>query len=506
MSTAAADTRLATAEIQGNLAGFNKDLQRFLFLSFSDGASAKAFVAELAPEIASARDVRSFNALYKAIRKRRGHAADILKAAWTNIAFTFEGLNLLGAPDCANFPEDFRAGMSARAELIGDRDDSAPEGWVPPFTAPLVQAIHALVLLAADPVDGPQRTVLLDHITERVSQLSQQHGVSVLSQLDGSVRPGAARGHEHFGFKDGISQPGIVGLTESAKNRATSIAPGEFLIGYPDQDGQTSGGPTNPPAPQPGPPGYPGPAPAPTPGLPAWATDGSFLVFRRLRQDVAAFSQFVTDQSGALGLTGDQLGAKLVGRWKSGAPMERIHGVPQQPDGSVEDPSAAHPQIVEDERFINAFDYGDDQDGARVPRAAHIRKAYPRAEDPPGDAVADRHRILRRGVPYGPEFAPGEAPYGQVVPDTQDRGLLFLCYQASISKGFEFVQQTWANTPDFPQSGDGRDPIISQDAQPREFNLPGHETHLQMNRWVQTTGGGYFFTPSLPALQHLADT
>ncbi len=153
---------------------------------------------------------------------------------------------------------------------------------------------------------------------------------------------------------------------------------------------------------------------------------------------------------------------------------------------------------------INAFDY-DDADGSRVPRAAHIRKVNPRSSTPPGKAESNRHRILRRGIAYGPEFQPNEQPYGQVpIGDDRDRGLLFLCYQSSLSRGFIFLQQTWANAADFPQPRDGEDPIISQALNERTFSLPPQTTHLTMQRWVTTTGGEFFFSPSITALKQLA--
>ena len=107
--------------------------------------------------------------------------------------------------------------------------------------------------------------------------------------------------------------------------------------------------------------------------------------------------------------------------------------------------------------------------------------------------------MVRRGITYGPEFAPGESPYGQSVPDTQDRGLLFINYQSSIARTFEFVQTLWANRDDFQKPGDGKDPIISQDVDSRSFGLPPGHT-LDFAPWVITTGGAYLVSPSLSGL------
>ncbi len=482
--------------IQGNLIGFNKDHQRFIFVQFPDAVGGKGLLADLASSIARASEVLEFNDLFKKVQDR-GADAGTVEATWTNIALTGPGLEILGAPDRERMPEEFRQGMAAAAARIGDVEDSAPTTWVAPFNNPAL--IHAVVLIAADDPDD------LEACYAGLQAKLQARNVHELGHFDGATRPGANRGHEHFGFKDGISQPGIAGLTKSSKGR-DEIATGEFVIGYPDQDGNVSG--TTPaPAPQPGQPGYgPNNPPPPAAGLPEWAKDGSFYVFRRLRQNVQGFNDFLSQQAAAVGLSPDQLGTKLVGRWKSGAPLERTRTQDPNFDPTAVDPSIADPSILSDEH-INDFDYEpQDADGHLVPRAAHIRKTNPRSEDPPTEAVSNRHRILRRGAPYGPDFSPGEPAYpgSGSPPDNQDRGLLFACYQASILAGFEFIQQSWANTPGFPQADDGRDPIISQDVNNPDFHLPPHDPHLVTQRWVITTGGEYFFSPSISTLHLFA--
>lgn len=321
-------------------------------------------------------------------------------------------------------------------------------------------------------------------------------------QEDGNVRPAPNTGHEHFGFKDGISQPGIAGFTTASKGGAP-IATGEFLIGYPDQDGHVSGSatPAGPP-PQSGQAGYPGPGTPGGPAMPEWTRNGSFAVYRRLRQDVAGFRNFVTQSAATIGLSPDQVGAKLVGRWPSGAPLERTAGIAATGDPSVQDPSAADPSVLDDER-VNDFDYSSDPDGTATPLAAHIRKAWPRDSAPGGTTETSRHRMLRRGIPYGPDFVAGEPAYGPTVPDTQDRGLLFVCFQSSIARSFEFVQASWANTVDFPKPASGQDPIISQNSSTPGLSIPPNP-HVATARWVVTTGGDYFFAPPLSGLRILS--
>lgn len=111
--------------------------------------------------------------------------------------------------------------------------------------------------------------------------------------------------------------------------------------------------------------------------------------------------------------------------------------------------------------------------------------------------------MLRRGITYGPEFQQGETPYGETVPVEQDRGLLFISFQSSISRAFEFVQARWMNAPDFQKAGDGQDAISSQNSETRPFLLPS-DKHLSFAPWVITTGGAYFFSPSLSGLHALA--
>jgi Dyp-type peroxidase family len=498
---------LALDQIQGNIAGFNKDHQRFVFLHFSDKATAQAFLAEIADDIATCDEVLEFNALFKKVYSRR-HQFDepqpgappidvdrnTVEGCWINLGLTFSGLQLLEAPGLDGLPEEFKQKMRERAERLGDKDLSDPQHWVTPFTEG--NEIHAVVIIAADEDEDLQAEY--SHLQQHCSA----HQVQELdTPQDGNTRPGAAAGHEHFGFKDGISQPGIIGLASDPKPGQDMLPAGEFILGYPGGD--------EPPAPPPAPPGaYDPQPPQPPPQPPDWTKNGSFLVFRRLRQNVQAFNDFLAQAASANSMTEDLLGAKFVGRYKSGAALEHTADEGPDVDPNAGDPSTNDPTLLSAEK-INNFDYDQDPDGQFVPRAAHIRKTNPRSGNPRGKEDSNRHRILRRGIPYGPEFQLGEPPYPgtEPPPDTQDRGLLFVCYQASIASGFEFIQTQWANQNDFPQQGDGRDPIISQDVADPEFSLPRTGTeplHLTLQRWVTTTGGEYFFSPSIGAIKTLA--
>jgi Dyp-type peroxidase family len=280
---------------------------------------------------------------------------------------------------------------------------------------------------------------------------------------------------------------------------------GEFVLGYPTQI----------PDPKPG---FDGPNPdkgEPSNNGPAWTRNGSYMVFRRIRQDVEGFHGFLYKNAPS-GMSPELFGAKLVGRYASGCPLERTQDQSHDFDPSIEDPSINDERLLTSE-FENNFEYGDDPKGEFVPRAAHIRKAYPRdqvfltadgAPDPNSrlqESFTQTRRLLRRGIPFGTSFRPSLGAQRHGPHDSADRGLLFLCYQRSIRDQFEFVQSKWANNVDFPQAADGSDPIIAQSPHgPFQHSFKGALSNLDVSHFVTTTGGEYFFQPSINALKMLA--
>ena len=265
---------------------------------------------------------------------------------------------------------------------------------------------------------------------------------------------------------------------------------------------------------------------------PTWGKNGSYLVFRRLAQDVGGFQAMIDRLAKNKDLGTDDpavVGAKLVGRYKSGAPLELTEDekallakLPAGFDPTKGDPSQAvadalgvtaktkakDGNLAEDRRLNNHFEYSGD-DGAIVPRAAHIRKAYPRDEkrDFGDENDSQTHRIMRRGIPFGTSFRPGLGAAGHGgkpgVEEPGDRGLLFLCYQSSLKRQFEFIQQKWVPNANFPKPGDGEDPIIAQTPN-GPFALQNaagvNQKSVQITHFVTMTGGEYFFQPSLCAL------
>lgn len=563
--------------IQGNiLEGFNKDYQSFLFLRFTDPGRAKFWLASVAPEVASVEEVRTFNDLFKKMVQRRKGELGILKATWMNLAFSFAGLKALGITpaDLSKFPQAFSDGMKARAARIGDVGQSDPEKWIAPFQS---GDIHAVMIVASDSQED-----LGEHVLRYIHNMGINGGVQLAYLQEGSVR-GDDPGHEHFGFKDGVSQPAVRHYDpHNPKAEPIQADPGqdrlhagEFILGYPTQIGTPKScgkdGKSNPvflnPNPDEGPvsPGHANES------SPDWAVDGSYLVFRRLAQDVRGFRDLVasraveffpsvaaTDPKRAV----DIMGAKLVGRYASGCPLEKTkdeepligNKLPSDFDSAAGDPSLLFPQVLgddtsslnhvgnlaEDSDFDNNFEYGDDPQGLTVPRGAHIRKAYPRDSATPGggESSTQQHRIIRRGIPFGTSFRPSLGATGHGgkagVEEPGDRGLLFLCYQSSLARQFEFIQSVWVNNVNFPgnpnpptapdpstgqwfsdldaNDPDGQDPIIAQNTADGPIKIPvassGDPTQadpaktirFQMHHFVTTNGGEYFFQPSIEAL------
>jgi Dyp-type peroxidase family len=480
------DMPLKLTEIQGNVVvGFNKDHTSYLFLALPDDqAQARSWLAELVGQVATAEEVKQFNDLFRAIRRRRGDREGVVEAAWMNLAFTHEGLGQLGVAESelSQFPKEFREGMRRRKKTIGDVGDNDPDRWPNDLGR---RTIHALMIVAADSADDLNREVLyfVRHAASR--------GVSLVFQQDGMTRPDAP-GHEHFGFRDGVSQPGIRGLTGSSYPIGSDedgphhdvVAGGEFVVGYPRERPPTRDPADDPLSPQ-----------------PEWTENGSYLVFRRLRQDVKGFRDFLDTEAARQRTTVDLLGAKLVGRYRSGAPLVGA-------GDAAEDPGTTNADVLQRTR-INAFGYSTDPQGTQVPRAAHIRKTYPRDQQVSDGELGERPRILRRGIPFGQSFRHGNPPDSPVGADPQfpnDRGLCFVCYQRSIRDQFELIQCTWVNQEAVPEAGDGVDPIASQASPERKLRVPGavaDPVHLP-EQWVTTTGGEYFFSPSISALERLS--
>ncbi len=494
--------KLELDEIQGNiLGGFNKDFQDFLFLKVKNKARARNWIKEHSQLVSTSSQVLSFNNAFKALKASGVSKPEgIIQARWLNIAFSASGLHALGFTKTQHgaWPRDFSQGMAARAKLTGDTagadSPSDPKRWSGPFAQDARADVHVLLLLAADSEED-----LKAHANTFTAPPAFAAAFTIVGTVEGRTRVDEP-GHEHFGFKDGVSQPGIRGINVpddplSNPNQGHPgqdlLWPGEFVLGYPKQipkaDPRVDG-----PNPNPG-------APARA-GKPAWTDNGSFLVFRRLEQDVPAFHKQLGDLARKFGEPVDRMGAKLVGRYRSGCPLAALTMQPAPPPPSPTDPAFLRPELADNDALNNAFEFQDnDPNGARVPLAAHIRKAYPRDEALPGvksedsESNTQTHRLLRRGIPFGRSFGAEEGGGA-----SDPRGLLFLAYQKSIESQFEYVQQQLVNQPTFPVAGAGQDPIISQSPS-GPFLCTGQTEPVK--HFVKTTGGEYFFVPSLSTLR-----
>ena len=503
-------TSLDLDQIQGNsVGGFNKDFQTNLFLKFISDVAGRAWINEISEEVAasSSANVLQFNNQFSALRAQGvSRPEELISAVWVNLALSFQGLTALKlkAANLAAFPQAFRDGMAQRKAELGDLGASDPSHWVAPFNNP---SVHAVLIIAAD-----HRHALHRKVGSITGTTAFKAGVQLLRDQPGRTRPDVP-GHEHFGFKDGISQPGIrgvdppddpIGNPNQGHPGQDLLWPGEFVIGYATQIATAKAG-VDGPNPDPGP---------DSPANPAWTVNGSYLVFRRLRQDVAGFERHVSQLAETIGWSIDLTGAKLVGRYKSGAPIEQRKFQPgpyTPPSTDPGDPDHGNPALGNSNDLNNNFEFGEDPQGAFCPLAGHIRKAYPRDEvtsagPENSESSTQKRRLLRRGIPYGPPFDAHDPASAGV-----DRGLLFFCYQNDIEEHFEFVQKKWVNNPHFPpnppdlpplRGAPGQDPIIAQSADGPMLVDPA-KAPVEVHHFVTTTGGEYFFSPSIKALQDL---
>jgi Dyp-type peroxidase family len=472
--------------IQGNvLAGFNKSHQMLLFLSFPDAAVLRTWLGQVTPRLATNAGVAAFNERFSSSRRASGSDPENQFAVWSSLSITKEALAILDPAALQELTDNVGHEAAIRVWLDGAASselrtaigDPSTDAWL--FGAGHPE-IHAVLCVAAD--RSADLHLELANQRERAAHL----GATIVFEQRGETLPGVSAGHEHFGFKDGISQPGVKGFDKpnpakseevDGKPGTDLIAAGTFVLGYPRDNGTAV-------------------------SVPAWMFDGSFLVTRRLSQDVPGFWEAVLGQFPTVAalaatddttkiLSPDALAARLVGRWRSGTPTDHE---PLSDNRSAQDPN-----------LDNDFDFADDLGGLKTPACAHIRKVYPRsgatsAATPVTEADTTMRRVLRRGIPYGEPFEP-TAGRGHGV--DASRGLVFQCYQSSLADQFVFLQQAWINQPDFPNPGTGKDPIMGAGG-PNSVTSGGTPAELTFAAFVQTEGSIFSFTPSIPVLRALA--
>ncbi|MFD1537401.1 Dyp-type peroxidase [Nonomuraea guangzhouensis] len=380
-----------------------------------------------------------------------------LGETWVSVALTYHGLKALGVPreSLETFAWEFRQGMAARAKALGDVGESAPENWEAPLGTPDVHV--ALVALAPD---STQLDAAIDRARPAYDALS---GVTAIWRQNCHALPTET---EPFGYRDGISHPAVEGSGIPGSNKLeVPLKAGEFVLGYPDELGGIQ-----------------------TPQPEVLGRNGTYVVFRKLHQRVALFRRYLKDNATSPE-DEELLAAKIMGRWRSGAPLALC-------------PLHDDPALGADPYRNNSFLYEqDDPAGFATPGGSHIRRGNPR--DAAVAGVPRLHRMIRRGTAYGPLL-----PEGVLDDDGADRGLMFAFVGAHLGRQFEFAQSEWMNDGVFFGAGAARDPVVGSRDGSDDFTIPRRPVRrrlVALPRFVVTRGGEYCFMPGLTALRRLGD-
>ncbi|MEX1256690.1 MAG: hypothetical protein WEG36_03625 [Gemmatimonadota bacterium] len=464
-----------------------------------------------------------------------------------NIAFTAHALRTLLSerPSLRDrgFSDEFRVGMASRARALGDTGAGACENWEwrdGPAAGEGGGEGRVDVLLAyywsePDPID-PNPVVPPQWASapwDPAHPVREGGMVEVGRSHTETMRTEDGRVKEHFGFTDGLGNPAIRGWSRGAQGppeKGNEVEPGEFILGYPDQDEVNLFGldfmrmrgrfdrtdEAHRPVDQ-------------------FLRDGSYLVARKLEQDVPAFLQFAWSNAGgefqnpqAHAQEVVTIASKMVGRWPNGAPVSiarYFHDMKGFATTSV--------------RHLDDFDYAADAGGIGCPFGAHVRRVHPRDtvfdHSPQSPAqrrdLVNRRRLLRRGRTYGTNpFEEGTltallfpngvesdplagSDFRNRLSDmgSHGRGLFFLGFNADISRQFEHVQRTWINNPFFGGLQEDPDPITGPGPLPpsnaASMTIPtvqGPRRLQKLSRFVTTKAGAYFFMPGIESLRTLA--
>jgi deferrochelatase/peroxidase EfeB len=381
--------------------------------------------------------------------------------AWLSVAISYAGLEALGLPQSSleSFPEAFRVGMAARSRELRDEGVNDPKNWEPLFGK---GQIHIGLNAFSDSKEKWQRIVEMAR-----GQYQALSGVSVLNVQDFGAQPGDLNS---LGYKDGIDQPPIEGSgVDPLPGQGRPIKAGEFILGYPGEAGV--------------------PLPMPQPDI--LGRNGTYVGYRKYQSRVGAFNRFLR-ANGSTEQERELLAAKLVGRWRSGAPLTLA-------------PDVDNPALGADPKRNNDFNYANDTHGRQVPFGAHIRRMNPRDTKLTRLTDVNIHRVIRRGTTYG---APYDANALSEQDDEVPRGAIFLFISAKAMATIEFLQQEWINDGDFIDVGEERDPIIGRQEEGAIFTIPKEPVRRRV-RGIETfnvlRGGEYFLMPSISGLNWLAN-
>jgi Dyp-type peroxidase family len=454
-------SNLDATDIQGFvLRGYALPFARYMFLEILDAEHGRSFISRILGQITT------------------GEHWDAGKPEWTlNIAFTHRGLVNLKLPDTSllTFPVEFLQGMKARGEILGDTGaKNGPENWDPVW-----REEHVDIWLA---VNSKTKASLESVCTDLQERMSATGGARMIGFQDA----GAFRiddkwsTKEHFGYTDGFGNPDFLGVERDsqpgqgklmADGTWRPLATGELLLGYADEAGELPV--------------------APIPHL--LANNGTFMVYRKLHQNVATFRRYLEEKGKIYPGGKDKLAAKFIGRWRDGTPVEL----------SPVEPS---PEIVGDKLKNVNFTFGNDLDGTRCPIGAHVRRTNPRDAFGFNGRLINRRRITRRGLPYG-EYV----PEGQPVSDDGEHGIVFMALNASLFRQFEFVQQQWLEYGNDARLGNDKDILLGSHEAGDRYMIQGTDDPKNppfmcggLPNFVELRGGDYFFLPSMTALRMIA--
>ena len=435
-------TPIDRADMQGNiLDGYNYDHVQHVFASFTSGRAKRA-LSRLLPELTSATPWN-------------GAPQSAL-----NFGVSHLGLRALGLDEhwLRSFPEAFREGMRSRAEALGDDVDAYDKEWR--------NAVHLwLWVHARDRRTLKERVqTLLDKLDGDIERVFFLDGTRLRNQQNQPI--------EHFGFRDGISQPHVLGSLKPARpgdgtpaedGEWRPLATGELVLGHSDETGAL--------------------ASASAPG--ALSANATFAVFRKLEQDVGKFQAYLHEQAQKLHVSDWRwLAERMVGRRLNGSAL-------------------VHPSHMP-EGQLNNFTFNADEAGRGCPLGSHIRRANPRGSEGFPDSFA-RHRIVRRSVTYGEAFDP------QRQNDDGQRGILFVALNADIERQFEFLQRLYMNDGAAPRQGHDTDPVAGPHS--AHFVIPGDAREsrktlicTQLPSFVTCRGGEYFMLPGRRGLELMLQT
>ena len=380
--------------------------------------------------------------------------------AWMGVALSFEGLKALSVPDdsLSSFPLPFQQGMAQRAEQLRDVGSNAPEHWDDAFQPGTCHV--ALTIYARDDV------ALAVAVDQAMGELDRSHGVTLVGQ---HAFGADADAKNPFGFRDSISQPTVAGSGVAAlPGQERAIAAGEFILGENSETGK----------------------PVAMPEPPELGRNGSFVVLRKYQSRVGAFNDFIRSQlqdQAQDEAAEELLAAKMVGRWRSGAPL------PLSPEHD-------DPALGADPQRNNDFDFSQDPRGLACPHAAHMRRLNPRDSQLTILTDVNIHRIIRRSSTFGPKWQRNLTAQD----DHGERGIFFIFISARAYDTIEFFQQEWINRGNFIDLATERDPVVGLHDTPGTFTVPRVPVRQRIDgvsTFNQLRGGEYLFMPSLSALR-----